>query len=157
MTPSTGSTTPVEQEAVQACMIGEVLEVADVADRASRVHASCLVGPHGHSEPPQPSTSLARRTTLRFALGGQHKLAGLTGAAYKFTTAKFFTRATGTEPVVAARHSTRGAATSVVTASLPLSDSLDSRRGRVDAVGCLHSTPTHTGAHGSCVPSSRRP
>jgi hypothetical protein len=100
MTPSTGSTTPVEQEAVQACMIGEVLEVADVADRASRVHASCLVGPLGHSEPPQPSKSLARRTTLRFALGGQHKLAGLTGAAYKFTTAKFFTRATGTEPVV---------------------------------------------------------
>jgi hypothetical protein len=38
---------------------------------------------------------------LCFALGGQHKLAGLTGAAYKFTTAKFFTRATGTEPVVA--------------------------------------------------------
>ena len=37
---------------------------------------------------------------MRFALGGQHKLAGLTGAAYKFTTAKFFTRATGTEPVV---------------------------------------------------------
>jgi hypothetical protein len=35
---------------------------------------------------------------LRFALGGQQKLAGLTGAAYKFTTAKFFTRATGTEP-----------------------------------------------------------
>jgi hypothetical protein len=62
--------------------------------------ASCLVGPPGHSEPPQPSKSLARRTTLRFALGGQHKLAGLTGAAYKFTTAKFFTRATGTEPVV---------------------------------------------------------
>ena len=37
---------------------------------------------------------------MRFALGGQHKLAGLTGAAYKFTTAKFFTRATGSEPVV---------------------------------------------------------
>ena len=37
---------------------------------------------------------------LLCALGGQHELAGLTGAAYKFTTAKFFTRATGTEPVV---------------------------------------------------------
>ena len=85
---------------------GETSEMSDNrSPAASRPipdewHPSCLVGPHGHSEPPQPSTSLARRTTLRFALGGQHKLAGLTGAAYKFTTAKFFTRATGTEPVV---------------------------------------------------------
>ncbi|MGD0083561.1 MAG: AAA family ATPase [Acidimicrobiales bacterium] len=35
----------------------------------------------------------------RYAIGGQHKLAGLTGAAYKFTLTKWFTRATGSEPV----------------------------------------------------------
>jgi hypothetical protein len=35
----------------------------------------------------------------RFAIGGQHKLAGLTGAAYRFDMVRPLTRATGTEPV----------------------------------------------------------
>lgn len=36
----------------------------------------------------------------RYALGGQHKLAGLTGAAYKFTLTRVFHRATGTDSVI---------------------------------------------------------
>jgi len=38
----------------------------------------------------------------RYAIGGQHKLAGVTGAAYLFTTLRPLARATGTEPVEAA-------------------------------------------------------
>jgi hypothetical protein len=37
----------------------------------------------------------------RYALGGQHKLAGLTGAAYKFVTLRPFGRASGADPVEA--------------------------------------------------------
>jgi hypothetical protein len=40
-----------------------------------------------------------RMSQGRYAIGGQHKLAGLTGAAYKFTLTKWFSRATGSEPV----------------------------------------------------------
>jgi hypothetical protein len=40
-----------------------------------------------------------RMSQGRYALGGQHKLSGLSGAAYKFTTLKWFSRATGLEPV----------------------------------------------------------
>jgi hypothetical protein len=35
----------------------------------------------------------------RYAIGGQHKLAGVTGAAFKFVTIRPLSRATGTEPV----------------------------------------------------------
>jgi hypothetical protein len=35
----------------------------------------------------------------RYAIGGQHKLAGLTGAAYKFVVTRYFSRAAGTTPV----------------------------------------------------------
>lgn len=35
----------------------------------------------------------------RYAIGGQHKLAGLTGAAYKFVVTRYFARADGTTPV----------------------------------------------------------
>jgi hypothetical protein len=38
----------------------------------------------------------------RYAIGGQHKLAGVTGAAYLFTTLRPLARAAGTEPVEAA-------------------------------------------------------
>ena len=38
-------------------------------------------------------------TQGRYAIGGQHKLAGVTGAAYKFTTLRPLARATGTGPV----------------------------------------------------------
>jgi hypothetical protein len=37
----------------------------------------------------------------RYALGGQHKLAGVTGAAYKFAVVRPLARATGAEPVEA--------------------------------------------------------
>ncbi|MGO8876380.1 MAG: AAA family ATPase [Acidimicrobiales bacterium] len=40
-----------------------------------------------------------RMSQGRYAIGGQHKLAGLTGAAYKFTLTKWFSRATGIDPV----------------------------------------------------------
>ncbi len=41
----------------------------------------------------------ARESQGRYAIGGQHKLAGLTGAAFKFTATKYLSRATGTAPV----------------------------------------------------------
>jgi hypothetical protein len=40
-----------------------------------------------------------RMSQGRYALGGQHKLAGLTGAAYKFTLTRYFSRATRLDPV----------------------------------------------------------
>lgn len=40
----------------------------------------------------------SRETQGRYAIGGQHKLAGLTGAAYKFTLTRPLSRALGTEP-----------------------------------------------------------
>lgn len=38
-------------------------------------------------------------TSSRFAIGAQHKLAGVTGAAYKVTVRRPLSRATGTDPV----------------------------------------------------------
>lgn len=40
----------------------------------------------------------SRESQGRYAIGGQHKLAGLTGAAYKFTLTRPLSRAVGTEP-----------------------------------------------------------
>jgi hypothetical protein len=39
-----------------------------------------------------------RESQGRYAIGGQHKLAGITGAAYSFEVVKPFARAVGTEP-----------------------------------------------------------
>ncbi len=38
-------------------------------------------------------------TQGRYALGGQHKLSGLSGACYKFSLLKYFARSSGSEPV----------------------------------------------------------
>ncbi|MGP8182099.1 MAG: AAA family ATPase [Acidimicrobiales bacterium] len=40
----------------------------------------------------------ARNNQGRYALGGQHKLAGLTGAAYKFSIRRYLSRAIGSQP-----------------------------------------------------------
>jgi hypothetical protein len=56
----------------------------------------------------------------RYAIGGQHKLAGLTGAAYRFDIVRPLARATGSEPVtgaVTSRWSRTDPATSALTAS----------------------------------------
>lgn len=39
-------------------------------------------------------------TQGRYAIGGQHKLAGVTGAAYRFTALRPLARATGTDPII---------------------------------------------------------
>ena len=41
----------------------------------------------------------ASETQGRYAIGGQHKLAGTTGAAYRFTTVQPLARPTDLEPV----------------------------------------------------------
>src|SRR5205085_1821841 len=47
-----------------------------------------------------------------YAIGGQHKLAGITGAAYRFEVVRPFSRAVGTDP-------SKGAVTVTVTKDRP--------------------------------------